>query len=390
MRGLRTAIHSACRVHNTLPCAVTSIIGGDDIRFFCARGENTIHVRPVQLDGTRASFVMAEDVCLTALNSESHPVSVCAHIRLDSGNGDIIIAYMLDGAGPAPKEMHVRVRICGVLLVDVCVLKTFSAHTRAQLHSKHVLEHGSTFYVAFHPAGTHVAITSGSNHGGIAQHCVNVYTLPDLTFVEKWGKKGSGKAELHSPHGSCFTEAGTLLVVDRYNARVQHCTLGGKWIATYSMTQVPQCVASCGDTIAVGGASDGVHVFSQKSGHLTDRWLFKNTISAIMFTDATTLVIATLKRTVGLYTLKGAMIRNFASDLISYGLAACADGCLLVSDFNRCCVRVFSTTGGNELVTAPFSAFSFERPPLSIGLYLDRAYVFEQLCSGAPRVCVFE
>jgi hypothetical protein len=102
------------------------------------------------------------------------------------------------------------------------------------------------------------------------------------------------------------------------------------------------------------------------------------------------LAIATFEKTVGLYTLKGTMIRHVASDLMALGLAVSADGCLLVSDYNRKCVRVFSTTDGHELGTAPFSAYAFETPPLSIGLYLDRAYVFEQLSSGAPRVCVFE
>ena len=381
MYGLRAAICRACRVYNTLPCADASIIGGDGIRFFRTHGENTIIICPVQPDGARSAFVMAEDVCLTASDSNACPVHVRTQIRLDSGNGDIAIAYMLDGAGSAPKEIHVRVYICGVLLVDMRVLKTFSARTHVQLHSKHELERGNAFCTAFHPAGTHVATTF--------LHYVNVYTLPDFKFVGRLGEKGTGKTELIRPHDLCFTEAGTLLVVDFGNDRVQHWDLNGEWIATYSaFSRKPHRIAACGDMLVVGCYCGVVRVFSQKSDFATE-WCCKHTVTAVTFVDATTLAIATLDNTIGLYTLEGTTMGYFASDIVSFGLAVCADGCLLVSDYERKRVRVFSTTG-DELDTAPFSAYSFEISPLSIGLCLDRAYVFEQLRSGAPRVCMFE
>jgi hypothetical protein len=79
--------------------------------------------------------------------------------------------------------------------------------------------------------------------------------------------------------------------VDCFNIRVQHWDLNGEWIATYPMKEMPQCVTSCGDARVVGGIYDGVHVFSHKSGCLTDKWWCNKNreynVSEVLFMDAT-------------------------------------------------------------------------------------------------------
>jgi hypothetical protein len=135
----RVAIRDACRIYNKLPDVAASTVDGDGIRFFYTFAANTICIRPRFSDGTRATYVMAEDVCLLVTGSDACHQTVHVHTQIrpdsESDNAGMYIAYTLDAdAGPVLKEIRVRIRVCGVLLVDTVVVRKFDGRTDGQLH----------------------------------------------------------------------------------------------------------------------------------------------------------------------------------------------------------------------------------------------------------------
>ena len=392
MNALRAAIRNACCVYNKLPNAATSVASGDGIRYFCTRAANTIFIRPRLPDGAPVAYITMEDVCLSVTDTNNaSPIYVHTQIQLDSGSGNISIAYTLDvDTSSMVKEICVHVHVCGVLLVNTrATRKPFDGRTGGRLHIQHAF---SGVNMAIHPAGTHLAacvpIVGKGKQSQLTS--VNVFTLPEFQFVNILG----GEIEYCGPHGLCFTDNGTLLIADFYNKRVQHWALDGEWIASYPVRS-PRYVASRGDAVVVGCHENGVYVFSLKSGTKISEWLLNkgwiSTISAITFVDADTLAVADSRTEImGLYTLRGVLKTQLATNVFSSGLAVCADGCLLASDYGQKRIRVFLPTG-DELKTSPLSTFLFEdSSPCDIALHAGHAYVFERIGCGLTRICVFE
>ena len=135
-----------CKICTKLPSAATSIIGGDGARTFDGEGmKNLITIDPRHDDGTPAAYIRSDDVelvvsdlnCGRELNVEK---------RMDAG-GDCVIKvwYALDEDDSAELvfgklqkvHVHVRVRVCGVLLVDVLCARaaTFDGRTAGCLYS---------------------------------------------------------------------------------------------------------------------------------------------------------------------------------------------------------------------------------------------------------------
>jgi sugar lactone lactonase YvrE len=387
LRKLHAAIrHDACFVHKELLSDETSIVSGD-VNFFCARVSNTILIHLP--NGTRTTYVMAEDVCLTATdNSDALPVRVHAHIRLDSKSGDIIITYTFEpDADTVPKELRVRVHVCGVLLVNACVRKAFSGRKNGRLQSQHEFELG-TNSIAIYSAGTHLLISD------YTENCVAVFSLPDFQFAHKLvAEIGDGPTELNYPRGLCITDANTLLIADYHNDRVQHWKLNGDSITSYSVKD-PALVASHGNVVAIARSrSNGVHVISLQSGVSFSKWLYGSSVSAITFVNANTLAIAVCTtKTIGLYTLTGTLKKQLAIDIVSCGLAVCADDCMLVSDWEQNRVRVFSMDGV-EIVSSSFAAHPFEGNISTIVVHAEHAYILEEILGeivSVTRICVFE
>jgi hypothetical protein len=107
------------------------------------------------------------------------------------------------------------------------------------------------------------------------------------------------------------------------------------------------------------------------------------------FVNATVLAVACMPGVIDLYTLQGTLNRRLAINIISYGLVACADGCLLVLQRGRQRnVRVFSMDGV-KIVTSPLRAHVFEGFTRTVAVHADRAYVLEEK-RDLPRICVFE
>ena len=387
MHKLHAAICNACVVHNRLPSNETSSVRGESLRSFYTRAENMIFISPRLSDGTRAAYIVSEDVCLTVTNADAQLLCVRVHVHLDPESGNITITYTLDSDTViVPAKIHVRVHVCGVLLVDVSVHRAFSGRTDGRLQSRHSPNSPLPCkHIAIHSTGVYLVV---SDYIGC---CVNVFTLPDFQFVRKLGgKKGIGSTELSLPCGLCFTSAGTLLVADYFNDRVQHWTLDGEWVASYPV-QRPSCIALCGNAIAVGRYERGVHVLSLKSGAVLSKWLNGNSILGMTAVSATALAVSTRgAKTIDLYTLEGMLKRRLAVGIDPYGLAMCVDGCLLVSDWNQKRIRVFSMDGV-EIVTSPFVSHTFEGIIGEVVSHADHVYVLEWgVAEHRCRIHVFE
>jgi hypothetical protein len=385
MNDLCATIHSACRVYNELLSTVTSITSGVGTRFFRTHAANPILIEPRLVDGTRAACVAIEDVCVTASDdSNALPICVYTQIRVDSERGNITITYTLGNVDAAPRAMRVHVHVCSVSLVDVRVApKAFDSRTGGHLHIRRAFPDFSG-YMAIHPTGSCLAVTDYSTS------CVIVFSLPDMQFVRKFGRRGSGPGELYNPCGLCFIATGTLLVMDYSNARVAHWTLDGEWITSYDVPR-PWCVAARGDVVVIGCSfSQGMYELSLQSGVVTSV-LGENSISAVAFMDATTLAVANRSAlAIELYTLEGTFKQQIDTDAIfSFGLAVCADGCLLVSDCNQKRVRVFLPTG-IESDASPLASYSFENSIRTVALHDEHAYVLEKLIDvESSRIHVF-
>lgn len=63
-----------------------------------------------------------------------------------------------------------------------------------------------------------MAITNG---GFLGENAVTVYQLPSGKVQASFGGRGSKPGQLQNPQGVCFTEDGSVLVVDRENRRIQ-------------------------------------------------------------------------------------------------------------------------------------------------------------------------
>ena len=205
------------------------------------------------------------------------------------------------------------------------------------------------------------------------------------------GSRGDGPTNLMSPRGLCFTDAGMLLVADCANSRMQHWTLEGQYISSFSI-QYPQCAARCltlhSDIIAIGTIDAGVSACSLADGTVLHSWLVSDVISAVAFIIADTLVVSNFtQEMIGLYTLDGSFLKQIAIDIFSFGIVVCVDDCILMSDFHQSRMRTF-TLNGTELDTSQLVTHTFQSSPTSVALHGERVYIMEDAKPG--RICVFE
>ena len=301
--------------------------------------------------------------------------SICSPTfdRLAISRIQSILDFCIVATDQSVDAVQVYVRVCGVLLVDVRLRPAaFEGRTGGRLCGQHTLARARTVsQIAIHPAGTHLVGSDWSCNALI------VYELPSMTFLTTLGSYGDGPTNLDAPSGLCFTAAGTLLVADCDNDRVQHWTLGGSSINSYAM-QRPECVALHGNTFAVGTLV-GVRVFSLESSTELHAWLDTGYVCSIAFANADTIAVSSYTQdAVGLYTLEGKLLKQLGVNVLVYGLGMCIDGCLLVGDCKQ--KRIFTfALDGTELTTSPLTAHIFQSGPSAIALYGTRVYVIEEI-----------
>ena len=94
-------------------------------------------------------------------------------------------------------------------------------------------------------------------------HRLAVYSLSstELRFVRHIGERGVRGGEFQNPIKVAFTPAGTLLVADKKNNRVQELTIEGSYIREFPSPK-PRCVALSSHTapILAIGSSDGTEL----------------------------------------------------------------------------------------------------------------------------------
>ena len=179
LAALIAAINRSCSIYNELPSAVNSIASGAGTRDFCTNSTNEIIICAILPNGNCAAYIAPDDVRFTATNTQCAAPRVQVEIRPGSKSGSMHIAYSLAGTAdvPAVAKMHVRVYVCGVLLVDACVTrKGFNGRAGGALHSQHAFVHNCGS-IAIHPAATHLA-ASYSDY-----NCVHVYALPEFRLT---------------------------------------------------------------------------------------------------------------------------------------------------------------------------------------------------------------
>ena len=366
---LTTVLRECCQIYTKLPSAATSTIDG--VHCFRRSGANVITICPRLCDGTLAAYICSGDVQLIVRDAAHRPLRVQVQL-IKNSDGNIALRYALDDVrSQLTLTMELCVRACGVTLVDTCVRAApFDARTAGRLCGQHVLT-DAAFRIAIHPAGTHLVASNP------LWDTLSVYELPDMKLSATLGSCGSGPGEFNSIGDMCFTDVGTLLVVDFGNNRVQHWTLGGSSIATLAIKS-PHCVASRGTTIVVGTAS-GMRfpLLERRDWGRQLRILQTHSIAAVAFANSVTLAISISDlKTVGLYTMRGELLKQLSVDISSNSLVTCADGCLLVSDFSKGRIRVFAPDGA-ELTSSPFAAHTFRPNPVSIALRGEHVYVLE-------------
>ena len=363
-------LRECCQIYTKLPSAATSTISGNGVRHFRRSGvANVITICPRLHDGSIAAYVYSDDVQLVVSNADYGPLRVQVQLSISS-DGDITLRYTLD-EDCNWSEAKLRVCVCGVLLADMCVSEaTFNARTAGRLCDQHALTDG--YNMAIHPAGTHLAVST--------QRTLTVYGLPGMNPLMTLNSKRNCQI---ASFALCFTDTGSLLVPGHFI--MQHWTMEGTNIASYAIPSRPQSVASRGNVFAVGCAE--VHVCLLESGAVLHTW-DAGFISTIAFVDASTLAVAKrYQHTICLYTLDGGLLRRLVANIITHGIAACADGCLLVTDYNKSCVRVFASDGA-ELTTSPLAMHTFQTSPRAIALCRERVYVLEPAIGY--KICVFE
>ena len=371
MLTLLTALCECCRICTELPDAATTLTTSDNT-FHRPGAANLITIYPRLRNGAPAAYIYPDDVQLTVFDANYGRQRV--HVRMDIARHDHMIAlrYTLgDECDPSILELRVRVHVCGVLLVDARVREAaFDGRTAGRICGQYTLRN-KAYKIAVHPAGTHLVAINA-----YPPHSLNVYKIPTMEFLATIGSYGSGPTNLNAPGGLCFTDAGTLLVADSYNARVQHWTLEGSCIASF-VTQRPCLhVASRGD-IFVTGTNDGVRVCSLEDGKVLHAWTIHGTFSSRIaaFVDAETLVISSLKSAF-LYTLDGKLLSQFAVIIMPpTSLVTCADGCILMTELGTRRIRVFASNGVELSGTSMFAKHIFQSPAKSIALYKECAYV---------------
>lgn len=119
--------------------------------------------------------------------------------------------------------------------------------------------------MALSPAEDVLAI-SNADKGAI-----EVYSFPAMSLLRILGSSGSRPGHFHTPYKLCFSQAGTLLVVEHENDRVQEVTLTGGHVRYIGERTIRSpcaiSVSRAGDLVAVTWAGH-VSLFQFDTGAL--------------------------------------------------------------------------------------------------------------------------
>jgi hypothetical protein len=121
-----------------------------------------------------------------------------------------------------------------------------------------------------------IFVTEGHSGGTTGNDRVSKFS-GDGKFIKSWGKRGSGRDELNSPHTIAIDSQGRLFVGDRGNNRIQIFTQDGRYLETWHQFARPSgIVITRDDTIYVAdseswgpdqpGWKKGIRIGSARTG----------------------------------------------------------------------------------------------------------------------------
>lgn len=222
-----------------LPSTVYSVC---DCPTYLAFGDelNNVHVALRDSHNAPCTHVRPNDVCVEVMDVSSLE-PVFHDTTVNSCSPGVHVAFRHQGCA-----VHVRVYVCGVLLMDLSLHKRLS-----RVAQQHTLP-GFVDWIDVNASGTRL----------VAVHCdrceVSVYALPDMRLLSVLGGKGDGPSQLQKPWAACFARNDTLLIADTENRRVQHWTLDGTCLGSMDMhiRRFPVSIAACGNVFAITVVND--------------------------------------------------------------------------------------------------------------------------------------
>lgn len=182
-----------------------------------AIGRNVVTVICVDADGDAAP-VCLEDVAVTL------DVGTVTHVR---GEGEVRACFCVPDASHATAILSVSV--CGSALPTSPWLLSRCDEARGEFVRTLPLAPG------LEQCRCHTGIAVSADGAllvrvGYGAPAVTVYSLPDGACIRVFGMRGDGPACFDAPEDVCFTPAGTLLIAESSNRRVQEVSVTGEHI----------------------------------------------------------------------------------------------------------------------------------------------------------------
>lgn len=232
---------------------------------------------------------------------------------------------------------------------------------------------------------------------------VTIYKLPSGDKELSFGGPGSGSGQFKSPERLCFLDAGSLLIADSGNKRVQQMTISGTYqrtIGTGALTN-PVGVTSNGYLIVVSQLSPAhrIVVFQLYDGRFLRSFGDNGSLprqlkgaAGMCLTKEEILIISEIdNRRLSRFKINGQFVGTVETDGAQKPSDVCVGntGEMIVAGFKSQDVIVFSPDGST--VVKRFGSEGNKpgqfKDPFGVAFAQGRLYVLD---FSAPRVQVFE
>jgi WD40 repeat protein len=316
---------------------------------------------------------------------------VCAGV---SGSFDCV--YTVD---EGVREVAIRINVCGVVVWTGLIRS--SEITGRHLQS-YCIAAGWSFGLVVTSNGRYMAVSCNSDHK------LRVYRLEAdgaATLLHTVGKYGDGQKQFDKPSKMCMTPAGTLLVCEYRNDRVQELTgLGEAELqhVRFIPAAAAWSIALHGDTLAVGTDRGTIKLLSYASGALLLSIGSKGSwpgqiglkCEGLRFTPDGQFIVAAeqVNKRLSMFRVSdGGFMKHIGAGMVADGykdVQFALNGELLVADYRNHRVCVFSADGDTLLRSwgARGSADGRFEYPTALALVDSKLFVLD--CYSA-RVQVF-
>ena len=226
------------------------VVGGSEARW----RHNTVRLRCLDGEGRVIGSILPEDIACTVTCGEVQAVGV-------SREGVATVTFSVPVSTPPVASVTVSAAVCGIPAQgSPWTLRPAVFETRsppATVGTVRLLarqrRHGIAGPgLAVSPRGDTLVLTNAHSLGDM----VSVYALPSGEHVRSFGTPGDAVGQFNLPWDVCFTGAGTLLIAECGNKRVQEVDVHGvhqRYIDTAAQFLGPVwSVDTTGPLVAVG------------------------------------------------------------------------------------------------------------------------------------------